>query len=73
MGRFIHDMSTILRPTGGSSKFVMYYELLDTFGKPGCPVCTNLERGSLKALNDMLYSWTCSWAAPASSAPMDSA
>jgi hypothetical protein len=48
-------MGTILRPTGGSSKFVTYYELLDAFGKPGCPVCTNLERGSLKALNDMLY------------------
>jgi hypothetical protein len=48
-------MGRILRPTGGSSKFVTYYELLDAFEKPGCPVCTNLERGSLKALNDMLY------------------
>jgi hypothetical protein len=55
LGRFIQDMSTILRPSGGSSKFVTYYELLDAFEKPGCPVCTNLERGSLKALNDMLY------------------
>jgi hypothetical protein len=48
-------MGTLLRPTGGSSKFVTYYELLDAFGNPGCPVCTNLERGSLKALNDLLY------------------
>ena len=55
LGRFIQDMGRILRPTGGSSKFVTYYELLDAFEKPGCPVCTNLERGSLKALNDMLY------------------
>ena len=55
LGRFIQDKGTILRPTGGSSKFVTYYELLDAFGKPGCPVCTNLERGSLKALHDMLY------------------
>jgi hypothetical protein len=53
--RFIQDVDTILRPTGGSSKFVMYYELMEAFGKPGCPVCTNLERGSLKTLSDMLY------------------
>ena len=51
----MRDMGTILRPIGGSSKFVTYYELLDAFEKPGCPVCTNLERGSLKALDDMLY------------------
>ncbi|MCX5734518.1 MAG: DUF6062 family protein, partial [candidate division NC10 bacterium] len=55
LDRFTQDMGAILRPTGGASKFVMYYELLEAFGKPGCPVCTNLERGSLKALNDMLY------------------
>jgi hypothetical protein len=53
--RSIQDAGSILRPTGASSKFVTYYELLDAFGKPGCPVCTNLERGSLKALSDMLY------------------
>ena len=55
MRRFIQDVGSILRPTAASSKFVTYYELLDAFGKPGCPVCCNLERGSLKALSDMLY------------------
>jgi len=52
--RLRQDAATILRPTGASSKFVTYFELLDAFGKPGWPVCTNLERGSLKALSDML-------------------
>jgi hypothetical protein len=53
--QFIQEVATILQPTPASSKFVTYYELLDAFGKPGCPVCTNLERGSLKALSDLLY------------------
>lgn len=55
MLRFRHDGGVIPQATGTPAKFVLYYELLDAFGKPGCPVCANLERGSLKALGDMLY------------------
>jgi len=33
----------------------MYYELLGAFKEPGCPVCVRLERGSVKAMDDLLY------------------
>jgi len=53
--QFVQGAKAILKPAGAASKFVMYYELLEAFKKPGCPVCTRLEEGSLKAMDDLLY------------------
>ena len=38
-----------------SSKFMAYFQLLDSFKQPGCPVCIRLEDGSLKALDGLMY------------------
>jgi len=51
----VRDVRVILRPPARSSKFVTYFELLDAFREPGCPVCTRLERGALKALDGLMY------------------
>lgn len=38
-----------------SSKFMAYFQLLETFKQSGCPVCIKLEEGSLKALDGLMY------------------
>jgi hypothetical protein len=48
-------VATVLNPPRRASKFVMYYELLEAFKQPGCPVCARLEQGALKAMEDLLY------------------
>lgn len=58
MSRFrdlVQDVRVIVRPPTRSSKFVTYFELLDAFREPGCPVCTKLERGALKSLDGLMY------------------
>jgi len=55
LGHFVREVKAIFRPARVASKFVMYFELLEAFEKPGCPVCARLEEGSLKAMNDLLY------------------
>ena len=45
-----------ISPTAkGSAKFLVYFQLLDAFAEPGCPVCRRLEQGALKALDALLY------------------
>ena len=39
----------------GSAKFLAYFQLLDAFAEPGCPVCRRLELGALMALVALLY------------------
>jgi len=51
----IEDLRMILRKGNPSSKFISYFELLDAFKEPGCPVCSRLERGALKTLDALLY------------------
>lgn len=58
VGRFwqvVQRARAAVRPAGVGSKFVMYYELLEAFREPGCPVCTRLEQLSLRALDELLY------------------
>lgn len=45
----------ILRSAGPSSKFITYFQLLDAFKEPGCPVCTRLEEGALRTLDGLMY------------------
>ncbi len=53
---FVQDVRTILRSAESpSSKFITYFGLLDAFKEPGCPVCTRLEHGALKALDALMY------------------
>ncbi len=53
---FVQDVRMILRSTASpSSKFITYFQLLDAFKEPGCPVCTRLEQGALNALDDLMY------------------
>jgi hypothetical protein len=40
---------------GPSSKFVTYFDLLEAFARPGCPVCALLEQGARKALDALFY------------------
>jgi hypothetical protein len=55
-GEVVQDVRAILRsPRGPSSKFITYFQLLDAFQVPGCPVCTLLEQGERKALDALLY------------------
>ncbi len=42
------------RRPGRPSKFVGYFQLLEACGKSGCPVCTVLEDGALRALNELI-------------------
>ena len=37
------------------AKFLTYFQLLDAFTEPGCPVCSIVEHGALKALDGLLY------------------
>ncbi|OGB91521.1 MAG: hypothetical protein A2Z31_02570 [candidate division NC10 bacterium RBG_16_65_8] len=53
--QFVRKANAIVRPTSATSRFVTYYELLEAFTKPGCPVCARLEQGSLKAMDGLLY------------------
>lgn len=50
------DVRMILQSAANpSSKFIAYFQLLDAFGKVGCPVCSLVEQGALKALDGLLY------------------
>ena len=52
----VQDVRMILQSaTNPSSKFIAYFQLLDAFKKPGCPVCALLEEGALKALDGLMY------------------
>ncbi len=58
MGRvreLVQDVRMILQKATSSSKFIAYFQLLDAFKEPGCPVCTRLEQGALKALDGLMY------------------
>jgi len=58
MGRvheLVRDVRMILQRATSSSKFITYFQLLDAFKEPGCPVCTRLEQGALKALDGLMY------------------
>ena len=37
------------------AKFLTYFQLLDAFTEAGCPVCSIVEHGALKALDGLLY------------------
>lgn len=37
------------------TKFIGYFQLLDAFKHEGCPVCTLLEEGAVKALDGLMY------------------
>jgi hypothetical protein len=52
----VQDVRVILHSVANpSSKFITYFQLLDAFKEPGCPVCTRLEQGALKALDGLMY------------------
>jgi len=52
----VQDVRMILQSVANpSSKFITYFQLLDAFREPGCPVCTRLERGALRALDGLMY------------------
>ena len=52
----VQDVRMILQSVANpSSKFITYFQLLDAFKEPGCPVCTRLEQGALKALDGLMY------------------
>ena len=51
----VHDLRMILQKVVSSSKFITYFQLLDAFKEPGCPVCTLLEQQALKALDGLMY------------------
>lgn len=53
--QFVRDVRASLNPASASPKFVMYYELLEAFKQPGCPVCARLEEGSRRAMDEILY------------------
>jgi len=53
--RIVQKAKAAVRPVRSDAKFVMYYELLEAFKEPGCPVCARLEQGSLRAMDDLLY------------------
>jgi hypothetical protein len=44
----------VRRPRRSSPKFVMYFELLQALGEPGCPVCRLREQSSRRALEAIL-------------------
>jgi hypothetical protein len=37
------------------AKFLTYFQLLDAFREAGCPVCSIVEQGALKALDGVMY------------------
>lgn len=52
----VRDVQMILQSAASpSSKFITYFQLLDAFREPGCPVCTRLEEGAMKALDSLMY------------------
>ncbi len=51
----VQDVRMILRSAGPSSKFITYFQLLDAFKEAGCPVCSLVERGALRALDGLMY------------------
>jgi hypothetical protein len=53
--RIVQKAKTAVRRASSDAKFVMYYELLEAFREPGCPVCARLEQGSLRAMDGLLY------------------
>jgi len=52
---FVQDVRTILQRMGPSSKHIAYFQLLDAFKQPGCPVCTRLEQGATRSLDSLMY------------------
>jgi hypothetical protein len=55
LGTLVKDVRMILQLANPSSKFITYFQLLDAFKEPDCPVCTRLEQGALKALDGLMY------------------
>jgi hypothetical protein len=56
LGTLVQDVRMILQSVANpSSKFITYFQLLDAFKEPDCPVCTRLEQGALKALDGLMY------------------
>ncbi len=51
----VQDVRTILQRMGPSSKHIAYFQLLDAFKQPGCPVCTRLEHGAIRSLDALMY------------------
>jgi hypothetical protein len=51
----MQDVGVILRPADPSSKFFTYFQLLEAFKETGCPVCTRLDQGALRALDGLMY------------------
>ena len=45
----------VRRTHRSSTKFITYFQLLDTFKEAGCPVCSIVERGALKGLDSLMY------------------
>ena len=52
---FVQDVRIILQRMGPSSKHIAYFQLLDAFKQPGCPVCTRLEQGATRSLDSLMY------------------
>jgi len=44
-----------VKPNPLPSKFISYFQLLEAFQKPGCPVCALVEQGALRALDGLMY------------------
>ena len=51
----VQDVRTILQRMGPSAKHIAYFQLLDAFKQPGCPVCTRLEQGAIRSLDALMY------------------
>jgi hypothetical protein len=51
----VQDVRAILERTRPSSKYIAYFQLLDAFKQPGCPVCTRLEQGAIRSLDALMY------------------
>jgi hypothetical protein len=51
----VQDVRTILQRMGPSSKHIAYFQLLEAFKQPGCPVCTRLEHGAIRSLDALMY------------------
>jgi len=45
----------VRRARRSPTKFITYFQLIDAFQEPGCPVCSIVEQGALKALDGLLY------------------
>ncbi len=50
------EIRAVLRwPRSPSGKFIAYFDLLDAFRAPACPVCALVEQGDRRALDALLY------------------